>query len=371
MSWKRFRNRTGGGLCLGVAAALAACDASSSQNTDERATEAASPVAEPAAARSSAESVGPVRGTAFERFAVTTASGSATVYVESDESGLPLVMLQGSGCGSVFAGSEKDGYSGTAGQDVLVQLDGGRFRLIVVEKPGVALGDPATEALSECTPEFREAHSLENWSGHVNAVMDALTPVLGATETWRVLGLSEGAVTAARLATLRDDIGHIAFISGHGCYQLDDMLVTERRNWLVANPDAEGEAVQSGIAGVMEEAEATLRQIAADPTDTEADIWGQSALFWSTFGRACPARDLEDSSADLFVVYGTEDEQVVAASVEEIVARRVYAGRPVSTLRVVGGGHILNVAGDASPYDRIVDAFSRSLDFMSPEPTEP
>ena len=309
-----------------------------------------------------------VDGTDFTALDIKIGDVDTTAYLSpSVVEGSPLLLLiQGSGCDSVFRRNPTGSLQGTAGQDVLAQLSNGRSRVVVVEKPHVALGqNKGGGGLSDCSDAFRADHSLENWTHALGEALDSVKTSLDLDGgDVRVLGLSEGAVTAARLASLRDDISHVAFIGGHGCHQLDDMIVTARRNWLQRHPDATTEEKQAGAAEAMEASETVIASIAETPTDTSADIWGQTALFWSTFGTACPARDLADADADVFVAYGTEDEQVVADGVEEIVSRRILAGRPVEAVRIVGGNHVLQVQGDTSPFARMIDVFQRALDWM-------
>ncbi len=146
------------------------------------------------------------------------------------------------------------------------------------------------------------------------------------------------------------------------------MLVRARRDWLLENQDAGTDAKQEGVAETLRQSESDLRRIFASPEDSTTNIWGQTPLFWSTFGMACPATDLAASDADVFIAYGTQDEQITADGLEEIVTRRIVAGKDVTTHRVVGGSHVLSVEGDENPYARLIETFRLALDWMDPKP---
>ena len=307
-----------------------------------------------------------IPGTQF----VSRASDGLSYYVANGapEEAAPLLFVQGSGCDSVFRSVEANQYQPTAGQNAVAGYAGKRLRVVMADKPGVLLGNSGGDGFSEsCSQDFLETHTLDNWVAYLGRIMDTYSEHHpSAAQSWRVIGLSEGAVTAARLASMRTDVSHVGFISGHGCYQLDDMLVTARRQWLQNNPDASAEAQQEGVAIAVQGAEAEIRRIFNAETKPDEPLWGQTAAFWQTFGTACPATDLGGAEADLFVAYGTDDPQVVADGIEEITARRLAAGKPVRTVRVVGGGHTLSVDGDANPFERLLETLEEVVGWMSP-----
>jgi pimeloyl-ACP methyl ester carboxylesterase len=244
----------------------------------------------------------------------------------------------------------------TAGQDLVFGLASGRFAVLVVEKPGASV--PATGETGTaggCSEEFRRRHSLWEWAACISGAIDAARqrPEVDGRAPVRIMGLSEGAITAARLARERPDVSHIAFISGFGCDQWRDMLVIARRS--APNP-------AEALAAVAR-TEVGLRDIAYNPADPNRFFEGQTYVFWSTFGRACPAADLAAASADVLVAYGTADEQIDPDGVEAIPAARIAVGKPVTMRRIVGGDHVLNTPGSA-PFANLLGVFAESLDWM-------
>jgi dienelactone hydrolase len=309
-------------------------------------------------------------GTAFERWDVGERSVGSVRYYLAPASAGPrplLVVVQGSGCGPLFSPDQDNGghaMRATAGQDIVQQLGADGFVVMVVEKPGVASESPEPDDLGTaggCSDEFRRAHSLPSWTRRLSLAVDAAKrdPRVASDAPVRLLGLSEGAIAVARLASERSDVSHVAFISGFGCDQWRDVLVVARR---------QAEAAGADPVEAVAEAEAGLRRVAADPSNTEAVFDGQTHLYWSTFGRACPADDLARSGADVFVAYGTADEQVDAEGVEAIPAARIAAGKSVTVRRVIGGTHVLNTPS-TRPFENLVGVLKDVVGWMRVEDT--
>ncbi len=297
-----------------------------------------------------------VTGTTFERRVSETRHQVIHYYLAPNPSGpRPLLLvLQGSGCEPVFK-RDSNGISATAGQDIIQQMAAGRFTVMIVDKPEVVSESGARDGTTDaCSPAFNSAHSLDAWTQALSrAVNDALRdPSVSRRTGVRVLGLSEGAVVAARLAAQRRDVNHVVFISGFGCGQWRDMLVTARRS------------ASDNAAASVAATENAFRDIAAHPNASDRQFEGQTYLFWSTFGRACPAHDLLTSNAHVFVAYGTADEQIDANGVEAITAAFLEVGRPIDVRRVIGGSHVLDTPGSA-PFANLLGVFHDALDWLA------
>ena len=267
-----------------------------------------------------------------------------------------LLVIQGSGCEPVFQPGPA-GMRATASQDVLQEMSNGRFVVMVVDKPGV-LSEAASRAtnpgaLTGCAETVRANHSLPAWTAALGRAIDAARadPRVDPRAGVRVLGMSEGAVTAARLAAERPDISHVTFISGTGCNQWDDMFVVAPR-WQPNDP-----------AGAISYVETQLRSVFANPEDTQADVLGQTSLYWSTFGRACAAEDLAKSNADVFLAWGTDDPQIDPSGVEAIPAALLAAGRTFHAKRVFAGSHTLDTPG-SEPFANLFTTYEEALAWM-------
>ena len=306
----------------------------------------------------------------FEHYTTETSQGSVIdFYLATPSDPAPLLLVvQGSGCSSVI-GLENDGTGFTTFlQDTIFEKADGRFAVLAVDKAGVQPGFfDQTGEMAACSKSFRAQHTLENWSKTLSLAIDAAKQNEGvlAGAPIRIIGFSEGSITAARLSAERSDISHVTFISGFGCLLFDDIIVLAQRQWLKENPDASTENIQDGVnktsAVVMENFAPAME---ANP-DPEFLIEGQSALFWSSYGIACPASDLASTDAEVFVIVGLNDESLIAEGVEEIPVRRQLAGKSTKVIRVSGGNHILGRPGDQEEIDRLLEVFDVALDWMS------
>src|SRR5262249_11008654 len=134
------------------------------------------------------------------------------------------VFIQGSGCASVFA--ERDGKVHGGMQNLLLAAGKGSFRVLVVEKPGVAFGavpkNPGSAA--EGSAEFRREHALPRWVEAVNAAVLAAHRLEDVDWTRTlVVGHSEGGIVAAHVVAENPLVSHVAVLSGSGPTQLFDL----------------------------------------------------------------------------------------------------------------------------------------------------
>lgn len=298
----------------------------------------------------------PVAATSFVRH--TTRDRAAVHYylAGGDAPSLPLLLfVQPSGCDPLFV-PRKSGLRASAGQDLIARAADKRVAVMVVEKAGVesegsSSGDGSAES---CPSAFNAQHSLDGWTKRLSAAIDdARRRRLVGAGPVTVLGFSEGAVTAARLAARRHDVGKVAFVSGFGCDLWDDMLVGARRN---AAKGQEEKAIAEATAG--------FAAVAADPQSTTRYVNGQTHLFWSTFGSACPADDLVRSRAEVKVFTGTGDERIDANGVEAITAKFLRARRPITVRRFLDGTHTLTTDRE-KPMENIGNVFREAVDWTA------
>ena len=268
--------------------------------------------------------------------------GSGQTYARIVPGAPIILILQGSGCDSVWHETGQ-GFAPVAAQNVPAALAPDRT-VMVVDKPGVSPGE-----VRSCDADF----TLDAWAQHLDAAIAAVRDAGANNAPIALIGISEGAITAARLAASRDDVSHVVFVSAVGCLLVDDMVANAARQ--AARDDGQdGLAASDRIEQASASAEANLRRIFDPATSPEERLWGHPVAYWRSFGTACPAKDLAESDADLFLAYGTSDEQLIAEGVEEITARRIMAEKPVTVRRVGEGSHLLSRPGDANPSANLV-----------------
>ena len=249
---------------------------------------------------------------------------------------LPVaIFIQGSGCSSVF--SERDGkvYGGL--QNLLLAAQKGEFRVLVVEKPGVAFGAVPKQpgSAEEGSAQFRREHTLPRWVEAVDAALIA-THRLDDVDWKRtlVVGHSEGGIVAAHLAAKNSQITHVAVLAGGGPTQLFDFVE------LAAQAPADAQArvadVYSGWTKVL-----------ADPDNADKLWLGHPYRRWSSFLRTSTLEGLLAARASVFAAHGSLDKAVPVASFDILRAELTARGRDLVAVRLEGRDHGFRKADDA------------------------
>ncbi len=291
----------------------------------------------------------------FEAISANDAATPETgmTYARIVPGGPVVLVLQGSGCDSVWQKTAQ-GLAPVAVQNLPAVLMPDRT-VMVVDKPSVA---PGTR--QECSADF----TLPAWSAHLDRAIASVREAGDYAGPIAVLGISEGAATAAHLAANREDISHVVFVSAAGCLLIDDMIANATRQAAIGSAE-DGLETWDRIEQASGAAQATAARIFSAQTPDEERIWGQPVAYWRTFGAACPARDLAVTDANVFVAFGTSDEQVIAEGIEEIVARRIIAGKPIEVRRVGEGKHILTRPGDSNPSANLVEILREAMAWIA------
>jgi erythromycin esterase len=286
-------------------------------------------------------------GVPFDRYTTRDRFGRTIAFYlsrppEGAAGTLPVaVFVQGPGCGSVFP--RRDGKVQGGVPDLLREVAGGRVRVLVVEKPGVAFGmvPRNPDSAEEGSAEFRREHTLPRWVEAVNAAVLAAHRLEDVDWTRTlVVGHSEGAVVAAHVAAVNALVSHVAVLSAGGPTQLFDLAeaASHVRPADSSPEDARGrvQAVRDGWARVL-----------ADPDSTDRFWLGHPHRRWSSFLKSSTLEGLLASRAPVFAAHGTTDTVVPAASFEVLRCELLGRGRDLVALTLEGRDHDLRRPGDA------------------------
>lgn len=274
---------------------------------------------------------------------------------------LPIaVFIQGSGGGSLF-GELPDGRRYGGIQNILLSLAEGRFRVLVVEKPGVAFLSQASPPGSAegCTDEFKREHTPQRWTAAIVAATRAARALAGIdTSTLLIAGHSEGGDMAAHVGAALPEATHVAILSAGGPTQLFDMAQLARREQTPGEGAAEREAR-------VEAAYEAWERIMQDPESIEKSEWGHPNRRWSTFMKASPVQSALSCNAKMFLAYGTLDTSVPVESCDVLRAQLTAAGKDVTTDRRLGEDHGFSKEGqDAGAGFTIV--FTKMIEWWGP-----
>lgn len=301
----------------------------------------------------------------FQRFTTTDDLGRRiTAYLSQppeDAAGtLPIVLwIQGSGCQSLFMKSP-EGKVGGGLQNLLFKMARDRFRVLCVEKPGVAFLDmpPRPGAAEGATTEFLEEHTLPRWAeANAAALRAAWTlPDVDPTRTL-VIGHSEGALTAARVAAELPQVTHVAPLASAGPTQLYSLAE------LAAQPQPGDEPGDGDRRREMVYAQ--WRELMEDP-DSTTEFWmGHPHRRWSSFCRYSSVAELLRSRARIYLAHGTADRSSYVGSLDVLRAELAAHGRDVVVERIAGVDHGYVPADGSQPGAAPFDAlFERILDWF-------
>jgi len=287
----------------------------------------------------------PLRGQPYLQFKVRDDLGRDVVaYVSEPASGgkaVPLaVYVQGSGCGSHFA-RQGDRWVPRNGHMGLLEAAQGRFRVLIVEKPGVIPGDdPTTPAESAGRPEFRREHTLERWTEALLAAIRSARTLPGVDRSrLLVVGHSEGGLVASRLARMLPEVTHVAVLAGGGPSQLADLTALVRRGRFLGNVSADPDAREAAL-------QTAWQDILAHPDDPNRLFLGYAYPRWASFLASSPVEELSEVRwARVMVAQGLADDAVEPFTADVLTASLRVQGIDVTEVLVPHADHSFALSG--------------------------
>lgn len=204
-----------------------------------------------------------------------------------------IFFVSGSGCASV------KGRFPSYFDPIQHQLDA---RVFVLQKRGIeeiSNGNscPSTFALTDYFDQ-----TVVDQMEFINhqLVMQPATP-----KTIVLMGASEGAVVAAKIASMDSRITHLALVGGGGWTVRENLQVLSRRIWYLSAPEEK------------------LAAIAADPTSITKSAWGHSYKYWSSLLDVNIGSLLLSLDIPIVMAMGEKDESVPIESAYALKKRFV------------------------------------------------
>jgi pimeloyl-ACP methyl ester carboxylesterase len=174
--------------------------------------------------------------------------------------------------------------------------------------------------LFDCGPDFHRANNPDQW------VADYLEFINWQTEAIRpkpknvvLVGVSEGAIPAARIAVLSPAITHLAII-GSGGYPMRKSLATLRQK-----------------GAISFDAESGWKKIAADPRSIEKEWFGNRYRWWYDIMDIDPLADLLKLNIPILLGMGGEDQSVPVESAYFLKEKFEEAGKDNLVVRIYPG----------------------------------
>ncbi|HEX8786011.1 MAG TPA: hypothetical protein VF793_07505, partial [Telluria sp.] len=222
----------------------------------------------------------------------------------------PLVLyIQGSGCVPPFIGLGTSNRSSTIFSWLPLAAQH-RYVVMAVDKPYQPQTLPAGQLgwATACPQAFNAWFSYDRWLATLKvALRDALRQPEVDPGRVLVIGISEGAAMAAGLARAMPEVTHVALIGGPpGTTQLYDFVAR-----IYAGEGSDADKLRR-----LQELDATVDAINADPSSTDKFFAGHTYLRWSSFFAQSHGEDLAQSRARVYMVSGMQDASVPMLSTE-------------------------------------------------------
>ena len=174
-----------------------------------------------------------------------------------------------------------------------------------------------SSGLFDCGREFHLANNPERWvtdySEFIAAQLDSISP---KPKTVVLVGVSEGAIPAVKIATRTSAVTHLAII-GSGGYSMRQSLTTLRQKGSIGFDIALG-----------------WQDISSDPSSIDKSWYGNRYRWWSDVMDIAPLDDYLKLDIPILVGIGEQDQSVPVESVHFLEAQFRNAGKRNLAVRV-------------------------------------
>jgi len=163
---------------------------------------------------------------------------------------------------------------------------------------------------SACSAAFRKTDYIEQSVADQREFIDTQLAKLSVKPTAVVLmGASEGAVVAAKIANADGRITHLGLIGGAGTTVRENLQALSRSTWYLRNPE-------KGFA-----------EIARDPGNTDAKVWGHSYKYWASLLDIDIGNELMQLDIPIVAAMGEKDEAVPVDAARRLQTKFEKAGK--------------------------------------------
>lgn len=219
-----------------------------------------------------------------------------------------LLIIDGSGCRGQLRRGFGDLYQPPADRSLI-------YARVTVEKPGV---EPTSRELTDCSAEFRQRHSIDNW---VRDILRTLQHLRATADWWDgriyIYGWSDGGDVGARVMSYYPDVERAVLGAQGGGYTMAQHF---EDFWdCAADRTTDREACLADVRAMFQD----LRDNPVPRADK-----GDTNLLWRSRMFADLATLLEYGDTPLLVVHGALDrDHTPVESARLLVSRLQDAGR--------------------------------------------
>jgi pimeloyl-ACP methyl ester carboxylesterase len=171
--------------------------------------------------------------------------------------------------------------------------------------------------LFDCGREFHLANNPDQWvADYSEFIMAQISSIAPKPKNIVLVGVSEGALIATKVAGLSSEITHLAII-GSGGYSMRESLATLKQR-----------------SAIWFDVDSGWKKIAADPRSIEKDWYGNPYRWWSDVMDIDPLPDFLKLNIPIIVGIGEKDESVPVESALFLESKFKEAGKNNLILKV-------------------------------------
>lgn len=188
-----------------------------------------------------------------------------------------------------------------------------------------------SSGLFDCGEDFHRANHPDQWVADYSAFIDGQLAKMTPRPRHIVLvGVSEGALPAGRIAASNTAVTHLALLGSGGMTMRQSLTALAKRG-----------AIRFDVEGGWQ-------QISADPRSIDKSWYGNRYHWWSDIMDLDPTPDLLELKIPILLGIGELDSSVPLESAQMLAKRFAAAGKNNLTLRIYpGADHRLNAEGMA------------------------
>jgi pimeloyl-ACP methyl ester carboxylesterase len=178
--------------------------------------------------------------------------------------------------------------------------------VFVLQKRGIEDGADG----KTCSDTFRESAYFDRIVADQKEFIDAMYQSMQRKpKIVVIIGVSEGALVAARIAALDDRFTNVALIGGGGTSMRENLRLLAGKHWYFGN------------------LQTTLDRIDANPDSLEMTAWGHSYKYWSSMLDVDVGDLLLKTNALILLGMGEKDESVPVETIPKLREKFAAAGK--------------------------------------------
>lgn len=252
-----------------------------------------------------------------------------------DQSKPVLLYLDGSGSYPLFM-YQQQGYGSTV--PFPVDSLSAHYHFVIISKPGVPFVDTVeVDTLSgyPIYPEPAEYTKRLSLDWRVNAALQVISACKKQLKVkdgkFAVIGISEGAQVAPKVAAMSKDIKALITLGGNAVNQFYDFTCENRLS------AERGEISYEEAERNIDSLNAVFADIFAHPTSTDKFWFGHTYLRWASFCNEDPLSHYMKVNVPIYVAVGSADKNSQVVNIDLLRHAFVRAGKNNLTMHVYAG----------------------------------